>query len=157
MKVFSKTTSTVATGATALALGFTLVGPTQPASASWPLIWHLKSVKSGKCLQWNGVGKNVTFAKCQNKYSQYWGAMGTQVASLSNQLGGWCLSAPKKSEKAPIGTTCDKATAIMMNDKRLNHTTYMSAPKKYFKTVKGKPLCGNRTSNKKDMQWKLTP
>ncbi|CAL2073726.1 ricin-type beta-trefoil lectin domain protein [Streptomyces murinus] len=156
MKTFSRTTTVVATGATALAFGVTLLGPAEPASAD-SLIWRIQSVTTGKCLQWNGLNKNVTLAKCAKKYSQYWGAEGTQVANLENILGGYCLDAPKTREKPPVGRGCYAAGAIMMNDKRLNHKTYMAGRLSYFKVVNGKVICGKRPKSLKTMTWKLIP
>src|SRR5690242_1260678 len=85
VKIFSKTAATVAAGAAALALGFTVLGPTTPAQAS--VAFRLKSVTSGKCMQWNGTNKAVTLAACKHKWSQIWSPEGTQLASDTNQYG----------------------------------------------------------------------
>ncbi|WP_225827291.1 hypothetical protein [Streptomyces naphthomycinicus] len=153
MKFFSRTTTTVATGATAIAFGFTLLGPTSPAHAS--VAFRVQSVVNGKCMQWNGYNKAVTLATCKHKWSQIWSPEGTQLASDADQYGAWCLDDPSKREKAPTGRECRDSGVVIMNDKRIGHTTYMASHGGYFKTVDGKIKWGNRTSKNKYMQWKL--
>jgi len=153
VKIFDKTTMAVTTGAATLALGLTLLAPAQQANATG--IWRIQSPTTGKCVQWNGYGKNITLVKCAKKYAQYWGFEGTQLVNISNEYAGWCLDVPKKAERAPVGRACAHANAIMANDKRVGHKTYMAGDGKYLKTVNGKIVCGKRTADKKKMQWKL--
>ena len=146
-----------------LALGFTLLGPTPPANASGASTFHLKSAVTGKCLQWNGVNKNITLATCKNKMSQYWGHEGAQIANYENPLGGYCLGISRNLEKPPVGRHCSDAPSTRANDLRYNHKTYLVAAPETgyhpcnFKTVSSKVVCGRRTSTLKPMQWIVKP
>ncbi|MFJ8534480.1 hypothetical protein [Streptomyces sp. NPDC093591] len=120
--------------------------------------FQLKSVTTGKCLQWNGLNKAITLATCKEKYSQYWATYGTQIASLENNLGGYCFGTAKSMEKAPVGRACYQAPGLRGNDLRYNHKTYLASaglgwPTCYIKVVSGKAKCGKRTSDLKYMKW----
>ncbi|MEV6837660.1 hypothetical protein AB0N17_24660 [Streptomyces sp. NPDC051133] len=158
VKIFGK--KAVTSGAT-LALAFTLFGPTAPANAG-DAIFHVHSAVTGKCLQWNGVGKTITLEKCANKMSQFWGQAGGQIASYADTHGDYCVSITKKLEKPPVGAYCWDAPGTRMNDHLFGHKTYFAAaapgfPSCNFKTVNKKAVCGKRTSTLKPMQWLIGP
>lgn len=151
VKIFGKTMALG--GGLALALGFTLIGPTTQAQAS--VAFRVQSVTTGKCLQWNGINKAVTLAACKHAWAQIWSPEGIQLANDTNEYGAWCLDDPSTKEKAPTGRACANSGFVNMNDKRVGHTTYMASRGGYFKTVNGKAMWGKRTSALKDMRWKL--
>lgn len=88
MKLFRQTTATMATGVSAIAFAFTLLGPASPAQAG--VAFRVQSAVNGKCMQWNGFNRAVTLTTCKHTWVQIWSPEGTQLASDANQYGAWC-------------------------------------------------------------------
>ncbi|MFE9248012.1 hypothetical protein [Streptomyces sp. NPDC007088] len=121
--------------------------------------FRLKNVTTGKCLQWNGVGKAATAVKCSTKTrKQLWGWSGDHLATLAVPLPGQdCIVGSTKYEKSVKGGGCFGRTTNWVHSQGIGgkKTVLANSVSGYLKvTTKNKVIAGKRVNGDRD-QWKL--
>ncbi|MGW1065799.1 hypothetical protein ACWD4F_14955 [Streptomyces aureus] len=142
----------------AVALGFSLLGPTAPAqAASGGTTFHLINQATGKCLQMNWKDEKLTQATCKNTKKQWWGHVGGQLYTEYNR-DAWCMGHTGR-EKPVYTRLCQSAQNWVWTSLHNNAKTSVASPQcGYLKVVDGAVKCGKRTGvgsepGRKKMTW----